>query len=159
MSTKCRLVGAWLLSGGEQGSLPRLLPPGVVTGSTQCLPGVQLEGAVREMLLLGWVHKLLSGCEGPPYHPVAPSKSWFLYCTVSEVHRVCYQSSSQLTLISGVSDRALGCGKSGGTAPVGIWYRMGCGQLVAVLQVPVSWMLACGVCQEQGLGFISPVIR
>lgn len=32
--------------------------------------------------------------------------------------------------------------------------HVGHGQLVAFLQVSVSWVLAQGVCQKQGLGFI-----
>lgn len=72
-----------------------------------------------------------------------------------EVRNVCWQSSSQLTLISGVSNKASGCGKSG-TALVGKCHLLGCGQPVTMLQVPVSWMFVCGVCREQGLGFISP---
>lgn len=158
MSIKPRLVGAWLLSGGEEGSLPQLLPPGVVTGSTRCLPDTDLEGETRGMLLSGKGAQTAKLLQSLPYPPVAPSKSQFLYCTVSEVPHACCQFSSQLTLTSGVSGRTLGCGKPGGTASVGMCHRVGRGQPVAVLQVPVSWMLACGVCQEQGLGFISPVI-
>lgn len=56
-----------------------------------------------------------------------------------------------LDLFLAFSDRASGYGKSDGTASVGACHHMGYGQLVAVLQIPVSWMLACDVCQEQGV--------
>ena len=158
MSIKPRLVGVWLGSGGEQGSFPQSLPPGVAIGSTRCLPDAQLEAAVRGLFLSGQVHELLKLFQSLPYPPVACSKSWFLYRTVLEVHHTYCQFSSQLTLITGVSDGASGCGKSGGTASAGMCHHVGHGQLAAVLQLPVSWMSACGVCQEQGLGFICLVI-
>lgn len=40
---------------------------------------------------------------------------------------------------------------------VAMCHHVGRGQPVAVLQVPVSWVLACGVCQEEGLECVSPV--
>lgn len=64
------------------------------------------------------------------------------------------QSSFQLMLTPGVPEKALGCGRSGRTASVGTCRHVGHGQPVALLQVSVSWALACGVCQEKGLGFI-----
>lgn len=61
-------------------------------------------------------------------------------------------------LTPGVPEKASGCGRSGRTASVGTCRHVGHGQPVALLQVSVSWALACGVCPEKGLGLSFTII-